>query len=248
MGGSGGLRKFLVSVPEITAPAGLVGQTLISAGAGYDTIMPVLEHATASPGSYTGIPREPGEYAGLVIMGGAMSADDTDRYRFLAETMNLIRRFEAAGRPVLGICLGAQIIARAYGGSVYRMDRLESGFYDLNVTDAGDADPVFAGMGPRLPVFHNHYEAVRGINDAVTLVTGGACPVQAFRVGRLVYGVQFHIEVTIDIVREWIRMSNGQFSRDEPKLLTDLDRQFQEHFRRYRRSSSRMVRRWMRLA
>src|ERR1700741_516824 len=110
------MRNFLMIVPEVTAPAGLVGETMIGEGAGYDTILPVERHASRSPFDYPGIPAGVGDYAGLVILGGPMSANDTAKYPFLGETMRLIRDFAAADRPVLGICLGAQIIARTFGG------------------------------------------------------------------------------------------------------------------------------------
>jgi GMP synthase (glutamine-hydrolysing) len=239
------MRKFLIVVPELVAPPGLVGEAIIASGAGYDAILPVARHATASPFNYPGLPGSPGAYAGLIVMGGPMSANDTAEHPFVLELMDLIRAFDGLGRPVLGVCLGAQIIAKAYGGEVYRMGPLESGFYQLELTPAGREDPVMAALGAPLTVFQNHYEAVRAIPQAVTLATGGACDVQAFRVGRAVYGVQFHPEVTIDIVRDWIRVFGGTFCRDEPRLLTDLDRQFREHFPRYRAICDALVGRWM---
>lgn len=239
------MRKFLIIVPELVAPAGLVGEAIIAGGAGYDAILPVERHATHAPFAYPGIPKSAGNYAGLVIMGGPMSANDTAEHPFLLEVMDLIRAFDAANRPVLGVCLGAQIIAKTYGGEVYRMDRLESGFYDHDLTSAGREDPVISAIGAPLTAFQNHYEAVRNIPGAVALATGGACAVQAFRLGRAVYGVQFHPEVTIDIVRDWIRVFGGKFCQDEPRLLTDLDRQFRDHFARYREVCNALVGGWM---
>lgn len=241
------MRKYLVIVPEATAPAGLVGEALIAAGAIYDTLMPVERHASHAPFRYPGIPNQPGDYNGLIVLGGPMSANETDKYPFLAETMNLIRAFAAEDRPVLGICLGAQIIARAFGGEVYRMGRLESGFYTMERTPEGSGDPVFSALGARVTSFHNHFEAVRDVPDAVPLATGGACPIQAFRIGRATYGTQFHPEVTIDIVRDWIRKFGTAFTEDEPLLLTDLDRQFQVNFARHRGQCHALVARWMAL-
>lgn len=244
MTGDGGSR-FLAIVPEVLSPIGLIGQAIVSSGACYDAVFPVAQHATWAPFDYPGIPSDPGDYAGLLVLGGAMSANDQAKYPFLDQTMALIRAFERAERPVLGVCLGAQIIAKAYGGEVYRMDRFEAGYMEVSTTPAARNDPVFGGMATRFPVFQTHYEAVRGVEGAVTLATGGACPVQAFRVGRAVYGVQFHPEVTIDIVRDWIRGFGGKFCQDEPSLLTDLERQFRDHFRRHRTACETLVGRWM---
>jgi GMP synthase-like glutamine amidotransferase len=235
-------------VPEATAPAGLVGETLIGEGAIYDTLMPVERHASHAPFDYPGIPEAAGDYAGLVVLGGPMSANDTDQHSFLADTMSLIEEFAAADRPVLGICLGAQIIARTFGGEVYRMDRLESGFYTMDVTAEGKLDPVFGRLGGDVTSFQNHFEAVRNVPGAVPLATGGACRVQAFRIGRATYATQFHPEVTIDIVRDWIRKFGTAFTDDEPRLLTDLDRQFGRHFARHRAQCQALVRNWMTLA
>ncbi len=246
-------RRILIIVPELVAPPGILGEALIEAGTLYDAVFPESRFATRSPLDYPGMPSGPGDYAGLVVLGGPMSANDTDKHPFLGQTMQLIRDFAAQDRPVLGLCLGAQIIARSFGGTVYRMDRLESGFYQFPLTSAGAADPLFQGLlfqgaAPKVTVFHNHYEATRDTPGAVPLVTGGACPVQAFRIGRATYGLQFHIEVTIDIVRDWIRVFGDAFCRDEPRLLTDLDRQFADHFTTYRATCTHLVRRWLDLA
>jgi GMP synthase-like glutamine amidotransferase len=242
------MRKYLMIVPEATAPAGLVGETLIAEGARYDTLLPVERYASQAPFGYPGLPSEVGDYAGLIVLGGPMSANDTDKHPFLSDTMHLIRAFAAADRPVLGICLGAQIIARAFGGEVYRMERLESCYHTIQVTPDGRSDPVFAALGPEVTSFQNHFEAVRNVPGAVPLATGGACPIQAFRVGRATYATQFHPEVTIDIVRDWIRKFGATFTRDEPRLLTDLDRQFAENFTRARAQCQALVRGWMALS
>lgn len=241
------MRNYLMIVPEVTAPAGLVGETIIGEGASYDTLLPVERHASRTPFDYPGIPAKPGDYAGLLILGGPMSANDTAAYSFLGETMRLIRDFAAADRPVLGICLGAQIIARAFGGEVYRMERLESGFYTMGLTADGARDPVFSTLGGEITSFQNHFEAVRNVPDAVALATGGACPIQAFRIGRATYATQYHPEVTIDIVRDWIRKFGRAFTDDEPRLLTELDQQFQHSFARHRDQCRALVRQWLRL-
>jgi GMP synthase-like glutamine amidotransferase len=242
------MRKYLVITPEVSAPAGLIGETLVSNGALYDAIFPVERYASQSPYDYPGLPEIPGEYSGLIIMGGPMSANDEDRYPFLGETMELIHKFDHGGKPVLGICLGAQIISRAYGGEVYRMEAQESGFCTMEVTPEGRADPIFSELGETVTSFQNHFDAVRGIPGAVPLATGGACPIQAFRIGERVYATQFHPEATLDLVQGWIRKFGREFTDGEPRLLTDLDRQFREFFPRHRAQCEILARRWMALA
>lgn len=242
------MRKYLVITPEVSAPAGLIGETLVTHGALYDAVFPVERYASQAPYAYPGIPQIPGEYAGLIIMGGPMSANDEDKYPFLGETMELIHKFDGAAKPVLGICLGAQIIARAYGGEVYRMGAQESGFRTMEVTPEGRDDPIFSALGETVASFQNHFDAVRGIPGAVALATGGACPIQAFRLGERIYATQFHPEATLDLVQGWIRKFGREFTDGEPRLLTDLDRQFREFFPRHRAQCETLVRRWMALA
>ena len=242
------MRKYLVIAPEATAPAGLVGEAILEAGALYDTLMPVDRYASRAPFDYPGVPQEPGDYTGLIILGGPMSANDTEALPFLTETMALIRRFDAESRPVLGICLGAQIIARAFGGEVYRIASLESCFHEMQITDAGKADKVFGVLGPTVTSFQNHFEAVHNIPGAVTLATGGACPIQAFKVGRATYATQYHPEVTLDIVRDWVRKFGRAFTDHEPKLVNELDQQFHRSFAQHRDQCRALVRGWMALS
>jgi GMP synthase (glutamine-hydrolysing) len=241
------MKRILVIVPELVAPPGILGQALIAHGFHYDTVFPVARFASYAPMDYPGLPLGPANYAGLIVLGGPMSARDEHLYPFLTETMGLIRAFAAAERPVLGVCLGAQMIAHAFGGEIYRLDRLESGFFRFDLTPEGRADPLFKDVPQPVTAFENHYEATRNVPGAVPLVSGGACPVQAFRIGTKTYGVQFHIEVTIDIVRDWIRMFGADFCRDEPRLLTDLDREFEMHFADYVRVCETLTRNWLAL-
>jgi GMP synthase-like glutamine amidotransferase len=181
--------------------------------------------------TYPGLPAEPGDYAGLVMMGGPMSANDTAEHAFLEESMALIRSFALAKRPVLGICLGAQAIARAYGGEVFRLGGLEAGYVSMHTTAQAKDDPVFAGLPGNFAAFHTHYEGVRNIPGATVLATGGMSAVQAYRLGTTTYGLQFHPEATIDIARDWVRKFGAVFAKDEPRLITHLDSDFASHYR-----------------
>lgn len=242
------MRRFLVVASDVLAQAGTVGTTLLEHGDFYDTILPTARHATWSPFDYPGLPDTPGTWDGLIIMGGAMSANEVAEYPFFNDLFELVRRFDAAERPVLGVCLGAQVIARAYGGEVYETGALETGFNPIAVTDEAQDDPLFAGLGPDLMVFQNHYESMRGIKDAVTLARGDLCPVQAFRIGERVYGTQFHVEVTLDGARDWYRVSGAHLYRDAPNMVDDLDTGFIEHFRTQRDACRTLVERWADLA
>lgn len=142
-----------------------------------------------------------GSAAGLIVMGGAMCAnDDLD---FLHRELDLIR--EAAGRrqPVFGICLGAQLIAKALGGRVNRSAVDETGWSSIALTDAAGSDPVFSRLDHSPMVFQLHHDTFDLPPGAVRLASSAACPNQAFRAGATTYGVQFHPEMTPQMGAEW---------------------------------------------
>ena len=240
-------EKFLIIVPELASPPALIGEALYDAGFAYDAIYPTDRFASHAPLSYPGLPAEPGDYRGLVVMGGPMSANDTAEHAFLMECMALIRSFGLKQRPVLGVCLGAQVIARAYGGEVFRLGGLEAGYVPMRSTEDAKGDPIFANLPADFAAFHTHYEAVRNIPEATVLATGGMSAVQAFRVGTTTYGLQFHPEVTIDIARDWVRKFGAVFCRDEPRLITDLDSDFARHFGASARWCRNFVRSWSKI-
>jgi GMP synthase (glutamine-hydrolysing) len=177
-----------------------------------------------------------------------MSANDEAEHPWLGDLGALARSFSADGKAVLGVCLGAQILARSHGARVWHMGALEAGYVALQVTQDGTRDPLFAGMGETLTIFQHHYEAVDLPAGAVNLLTGGRCAVQAFRLGRAAYGFQFHLEVAIDTVRDWMRRFGKSEFKDEPRLLTDLDAGFQAHMRAQRRLAAQVFGRWVDLA
>lgn len=240
-------KKYLIIVPETAAPPALIGEALLESGHHYDAIYPTDRFASHAPLSYPGLPSDPRDYAGLIVMGGPMSAHDTAEHAFLVELMALIRGFGVAKRPVLGVCLGAQVIARAYGGEVFRLGGLEAGYVAMRTTPQADNDPIFAGLAGPFSAFHTHYEGVRNIPGATVLATGGMSAVQAYRIGETTYGVQFHPEVTIDIARDWVRKFGAVFVKDEPRLVTDLDRDFAAHFPGSSRFCRQFIREWANL-
>ena len=242
------MSHFLIIVPETDAPPALIGEALLEAGHSYDAIYPTERFASHAPLSYPGLPSEPGDYAGLIVMGGPMSAHDTAEHAFLMELMALVRGFGVRKRPVLGVCLGAQVIAKAYEGEVFRLGKLEAGYVAMHTTPQADQDPVFAGLTGPFAAFHTHYEGVRNIPGATVLASGGASAVQAYRIGETIYAVQFHPEVTIDVARDWVRKFGAVFCKDEPRLVTDLDRDFAAYFPSSSRLCRRLVQNWVGLA
>lgn len=141
--------------------------------------------------------------AGLIFMGGPMSVNDDLPY--LRQEMEYIRQAIGRGQPVLGVCLGAQLIAKAMGAEVYRNPAKEVGWFDIQPTEAGRQDPLLSALDDRETVLHWHGETFDLPPGATWLAYSDACRNQAFRLGANVYGLQFHLEVTPEMIADWCR-------------------------------------------
>ena len=136
----------------------------------------------------------------LILLGGSMSANDNRP--FIAREMEHIRAAIQAHKPVLGICLGAQLIAKTLGASVYPNVKKEIGWAPVIFTGAARNDPLFRGHDSEV-VFHWHGETFDLPAGAESLASSSLCRNQAFRFGDRVYGMQFHLEVTPEIIAQW---------------------------------------------
>jgi GMP synthase (glutamine-hydrolysing) len=145
----------------------------------------------------------PEEIGGLVVMGGPMGVGDA-AYPHLARESELIAAIARAGHPVLGVCLGAQLLAHALGARVYRGERAEIGCGSVSLTQAGIDDPVLGSLGAdTVPVVHWHQDTFDLPGGASWLARSALYPHQAFRVGERVYGFQFHLEVDRALAAAW---------------------------------------------
>jgi len=138
---------------------------------------------------------------GLIVMGGPMSANDP--LAGLAAEIRVINAAIERGTPVLGICLGAQLIAKAMGASVYRNPSTEIGWGAVHLTEVGRADPIFGGLADPSVFFHWHGETFDLPVGAEWLAYSDLCRHQAFRFGSNVYGIQFHPEITPAMIEDW---------------------------------------------
>jgi GMP synthase-like glutamine amidotransferase len=136
------------------------------------------------------------DLGGLVVMGGPMGAHDDAEHPHLADERLLIAAALKAGRPVLGVCLGAQLMAAALGARVLPGEAgQEIGLGAVDLTPEGRTDPVLGPVGRTLPVLHWHGDTYDLPPSAVRLAASARYPQQAFRVGERAYGRQFHVEV-----------------------------------------------------
>jgi GMP synthase-like glutamine amidotransferase len=140
------------------------------------------------------------EYSGLILMGGPMSANDGLDY--IRRELGLVESALSMNMPVLGICLGAQLIAKAAGAAVYRNPVKEIGFAPVYWTERAAEDGVFGGLKDPETVLHWHGETFDLPRGAEWLAYSDACKHQAFRLGSA-YGLQFHLEATPEMVADW---------------------------------------------
>jgi GMP synthase (glutamine-hydrolysing) len=143
-------------------------------------------------------------YDGLVVLGGPMGVDDVARHPHLAIEIAAIERAIADRKPVLGICLGAQLAAAALGAKVRRNARREIGWYEVRPTEQARHDPLFAPVCDPETLFQWHADTFDIPDGAVHLASSAACDAQAFRHGDNVYGLQFHLEVDAPMVERWL--------------------------------------------
>jgi GMP synthase (glutamine-hydrolysing) len=149
------------------------------------------------------VPTEPGDAAGLIVLGGSMSVLEQARFPFLTDEMRLIENTLKRELPVLGICLGSQMLAHVLGGTVHRASQTEIGWHPVTMAPAAAQDALFRDFPPQMMGFHWHDDFVELPRDAVLLAHSQMTPCQAFRQGDFAYGIQFHLEVTEFVVRDW---------------------------------------------
>lgn len=146
----------------------------------------------------------PDDVDGLVVLGGAMAAWEDDVAPWLPSTRALIVDAVQAERPVLGVCLGGQLMALALGGAVERTPTPEVGVHELDLLPAAADDRLFSVLPPRAPVAQYHGDAMTALPaGAVLLASTPACAHQGWRIGESAWAVQFHPEVDADIVASW---------------------------------------------
>jgi GMP synthase (glutamine-hydrolysing) len=174
---------------------GAVGRALDEVGAEVELFRP-WQDGILPPGI--------GGHDGLIVLGGKQSAVDDADYPYLPALAALMRRFGDADKAVLGICLGSQLLARAYGGENILGSAKEFAWTPLDVTPEGAVDPLFRGVGSRFESFHWHVDTFSLPDKAALLVSGSSVANQCFRVGRAAYGMQFHFEASVDVVDAWL--------------------------------------------
>ncbi|MBX7165829.1 MAG: hypothetical protein K1X74_05720 [Pirellulales bacterium] len=162
--------------------------------------------------TYTGAcpPPDRREPAGVVVLGGPMNVDQVDEYPFLAREPRWIAEYLAAGTPLLGICLGAQLVAKSLGARVFAAPRKEIGWYDIELLPAAEDDPLFHGLDAAQRVFQWHGDTFDPPPGTVHLARSQQVAQQAYRAAPLAWGLQFHAEVDRALVDDWLDEPAGR--------------------------------------
>ena len=181
------------------------------------------------------LPAAPQEYQAIIIMGGPMGVYDEADYAFLPAEHTFLQRALAQNVPMLGICLGSQLLAKALGARVYRNPCKEIGWYTVDLTPEGCTDPLFQGVSSPVPVFQWHGDAFELPTGAVALASSPQCTLQAFRYGARVYGLLFHLELVPAMIHSWLaafqeELVGVQEYIDPQRIVADIPRHLEPYY------------------
>lgn len=188
-------------------------------------------------------------YGAAVLLGGPMSVYDHQDYPFLKDVARLSRDLLRSGLPTLGICLGAQFLALASGRKVYKNRVPEVGFYEVELTPEGCRDPLFRGVGSKFTVFQWHDDTFDLPEGAALLASSPDCRCQAVRFGARQYGLQFHVELTREMIYEWVTCFGDEIvARRGPGSELAILEELEWRFEAYQAAQERVIQNFLSMA
>lgn len=156
------------------------------------------------------VPASVKDYSAVVVLGGPMGVYEEDKYPFITKELHLIEDAIKRDVPLLGICLGSQLLAKAAGADVYKGNKKEIGWYKVRLTDSGAKDSLMAGFPEEFTVFQWHGDTFDVPEKGTNLAESELFPHQMFRVGKRAYGLQFHLEVTDKMIKDWLCVNDAE--------------------------------------
>ncbi|MBI5236406.1 MAG: gamma-glutamyl-gamma-aminobutyrate hydrolase family protein [Deltaproteobacteria bacterium] len=216
---------------------GLIAPLLRSRGLGHHIVR--VDKGGRVPTSIAG-------YSALIVLGGPMGVYEGDVYPFINAELRLIKKAIKERRPVLGVCLGAQLLAKAAGAEVYKGEAKEIGWFNVSLTDQGRGDKLLLGLPDTFIVFQWHGDTFTTPPRAENLAGSDLFERQLIRVGANAYGIQFHLEVTEQMIKEWLAIN-----AKEAALVKGVDpdrivKEAVEHIERLHRNCRAMLTRFLR--
>ncbi|HLP66385.1 MAG TPA: type 1 glutamine amidotransferase [Rhizobium sp.] len=216
---------------------GLVGVALREAGAAIE----VIRAFAGEP-----LPADIHDHDALVVFGGEQNARDDHIHPYLPALAGVMKNFGEAGKAVLGICLGSQVLARAYGGENLIGAAPEFGWRDIMLADGARSDPVLSHLGRQFVSFQWHDDTFTLPQGATRLAENDIAQNQGFRIGRAAYGMQFHFEADHPVVEEWIRLFPAHVERKAPGWLARHPEHAARHAAKADASGLEIARAWVR--
>lgn len=230
--------NFLILQHLDIEPPALIGEVLREAGHQLHTLNPDRGDA---------LPRDASGYAGIIIMGGPQSANDIHLPHIRDELDWLAGPLEK-GTPMLGVCLGSQLMAKAAGGAVSASPKRELGWYRVFPVEQSSGDPLFSDISPSgLTVFQWHGETFSLPESGTLILTHPEVPAQAFRLGKGQYGLQFHVEVDEALIRQWVEAGASERAHLGADGIAALHAATPLHLEPMRAFCRSMVRNWLAL-
>jgi GMP synthase (glutamine-hydrolysing) len=202
--------RILALIHGKDAGPGVLGEEVVASGAELEIRSYTLGDLPAHPLA---------SYDAALVMGGSMNVHEVDGHPWLHEERDAISELLDAGVPLLGICLGSQLLAAVTGGTVSRVSEPEIGWYDVELTAAAAGDPVLGSLPSRFTAYQWHSYCSDLPPGAVELATSPVC-LQGYRLGDNAWGLQFHAEVTSEICNNWIT----NYDTDPDAIALGFDR------------------------
>ena len=215
-------------------PLGIIEETLEASGIGAEYIRVFAGEEV--PGDMTAA-------AGLVVMGGSMGVYEQAEYPFLSQEIRLIEAALKAEKPVLGVCLGSQLLASALGAEVKKGDHKEIGWFPVALTNAASTDQLFSELERSFTAYHWHGDVFDLPGGAVSLASSAQTQCQAFVYGDRAYGLLFHLEATRKIVEDMVRGFAGELDEEKIEGAEIID-QTCEHLPQLQRIGASVFQRW----
>jgi GMP synthase (glutamine-hydrolysing) len=192
------------------------------------------------------IPSNLASQAGLIVMGGPMSVYDHGRFPFLLEEQRLIEQVLKDDKPLLGICLGSQLIAATLGAEVKSGRQKEIGWYPVSLTASAATDALWQELPSRFTAYHWHGDVYELPQGAVSLAASELTPCQGFRYGEKAYGFLFHMEVTEKIIGKMVKEFRGELDAENITAGSIIAKS-RDHFQQLQTIGGKVFGRWVKL-
>ncbi len=187
----------------------------------------------------------PDHYTAIIAFGGAQHVYEEEKYPYFTVEKEILRYCVSRDIPYLGVCLGGQLLASALNGKVKKHDKKEFGFYNIPLTPAGQSDPLYSGFPGYHKVFHWHKDTFDLPHSSILIASNELTTNQAFRYGRRAYGLQYHIEITPEILQLWLESDDLQTEGLDGTVVDTMKSESQRQFPEYQEHTRLLIKNFL---